>query len=72
VNISSTVGKAGEKLTSRMMGTKSAAAPIIAAQEQQTRRATIAAMIFGADDGLVPVSIDMDLLRYFVHLTLDT
>jgi hypothetical protein len=34
--------------------------------------ATMAAMIFGVDeDGVVLVSIDEDLLSYFVHLTLN-
>jgi hypothetical protein len=41
-------------------------------QEQQTRIATIAAMIFGVDeDCLVLVSMDMDLQINFVHLTLN-
>jgi hypothetical protein len=48
-----------------------APATAIAIQEQQTRIATIAAMIFGVDeDEVVSVSMKMDLLSCFVHLTL--
>jgi hypothetical protein len=44
----------------------------MAIQEQQTRIATIAAMILGVDeDEVVSVSITMDLLSCFIHLTLD-
>jgi hypothetical protein len=47
-----------------------APAATIAIQEQHTRTDTIPAMIFGVDeDGFGLVSMNMDLLKCFVHLT---
>jgi hypothetical protein len=46
------------------MGKKRAAAPTIAIQAQQTRTATIMAMIVGVDeDWLLLLSMDKDLLN---------
>jgi hypothetical protein len=64
-------GVNGGRLVSRKIGTKNAAAATIAIHEQQTRIATIAAMILGVDeDWVLPVSIERNLLKCFVHLTL--
>ena len=58
-------------LDSRKNGKKSAPAATMATHEQQTRIASIIPRIFGMDeDCVLVVSINMDLLKSFVHLTL--
>jgi hypothetical protein len=44
----------------------------MATHEQQTRIPTIAAMIFGADEAWLLVSIKSASLKYFAHLTLNS
>jgi hypothetical protein len=74
VGISSTGGENGVSPTGTSIFRDalkiSAPAATIAIHEQQTRTATIPAIIFGVEeDGFGLVSMNIDLLRCFIHLT---
>jgi hypothetical protein len=74
--VSSTGGRKGVRSNGvsilREARKTNAPATAMAIHEQQTRIARIAPMILGVDeDGFVLVSMNMDLLDGFVHLTLN-